>query len=294
MSASHNPAVLSYYSMRRAVGLIALTLPLALASGSILSSLLGPAHALPHPLLERSVSDYYYTSMRDYLVGSLCAIAAFLACSRGYDVHDEIAGYLAGGFTFAVAFFPSFNPRGGPLTALDLRNGYIHTVFAALMFLSLAYFCLFLFRRSTPDQLLTRRKRHRNRIYGACGLVIVVCLVLLVSLTVGASLSGRRPSPALFWCESLALAAFGVAWLTKGKGILRDLPPHHPAPMHAQPLPPNRFRKKQSPMPTLHQPSVPHPFAFFAKGGRPRTRALSCIRAWLQPCRRTSPNEHGL
>jgi hypothetical protein len=230
--APKNPAVLSYYSMRRAVGLIALTLPFALASGSILSSLLGPAHALPHPLLERSISDYYYTSMRDYLVGSLCAIAAFLACSRGYDVHDEITGYLAGFFTFGVAFFPSFNPRG-PLTPLDVRYGYVHTALAALMFLSLAYFCIFLFRKSAPESLLTRRKRHRNRIYGACGLVLVVCIVLMVLLTLGTSLRARRPSPALFWCESIAIAAFGVAWLTKGKGILRDLPqtPVHP---HAQ------------------------------------------------------------
>lgn len=234
-TATHNPAVLSYYSMRRAVGLIALTLPLALASGSILSSLLGPAHALPHPLLERSISDYYYTPMRDYLVGSLCAIAAFLACSRGYDVHDEITGYLAGGFTFGVAFFPSFNPRSGRLTALDIRYGYLHTLFAALMFLVLAYFCIFLFRRSSPDQFRTKRKRHRNRIYVACGLVMFVCIVLILALTFGAALRGHRPSPALFWLESLAIASFGVAWLTKGKGILRDLPQSRHT--HAQPLP---------------------------------------------------------
>jgi hypothetical protein len=213
--------------MRRAVGVIALTLPLALAAGSILSALFSPAHALPHPLVERSISDYYYTSMRDYLVGSLCAIAAFLACSRGYDVHDEIVGYLAGCFTFGVAFFPSFNPHMGHLTPIDVRNGYIHTFFAALMFLSLAYFCFFLFRRSSPTQPLTRRKRHRNRIYGLCGLVIVVSLVLMVSLTVGSVARRRWPSPALFWCESIALASFGVAWLTKGKGILRDLPQTH-------------------------------------------------------------------
>jgi hypothetical protein len=240
-TSAHNPAVLSYYSMRRAVGLIALTLPFALATGSILSSLLGPTHALPRPLLERSISDYYYTSMRDYLVGSLCAIAAFLACSRGYDVQDEITGYLAGLFTFGVAFFPSFDPHGGPVTPLDVRYGYIHTGFAALMFLVLAYFCIFLFRRSAPERPITRQKRHRNRIYGACGLVIVICLFLMISLTLGASLGHRRPSPALFWTEAVALAAFGVAWLTKGKGILRDKPPTHPhnqiQPLPSRPLP---------------------------------------------------------
>ena len=95
-STSTNPVVLSYYAMRRMVGLLALALPFALAAGSILAALLSPGHHLPHPLLERSISDYYYTPMRDFYVGSLCAIAAFLACSRGYDLHDEITGYLAG------------------------------------------------------------------------------------------------------------------------------------------------------------------------------------------------------
>jgi hypothetical protein len=224
---SRNPAVLSYYTMRRAVGLIALTLPLALASGSILASLLGPDHALPHPVLQRTVSDYYYTPMRDYYVGALCAIAAFLASSRGYDRLDEVTGYLAGAFAFGVAFFPSFNPRSTRFSRLDIEFGYIHTVFAGLMFLMLGYICLFLFRKSSPEKPFTRRKQNRNRIYGLCGLTMLVCMFLMVSLTLRAVFERRHPSHWLFWCETLALAAFGVAWLTKGEGILRDRPRNH-------------------------------------------------------------------
>jgi hypothetical protein len=224
---SKNPAVLSYYAMRRAVGLTALTLPFALGLGSILSVLLGPDHALPHPLLQRSISDYYYTPMRDYYVGSLFAIGAFLACSRGYDLLDEITGYLSGAFAFCVALFPSFNPRGTHFTRLDVEFGYIHTAFAASMFLILAYICLFLFRKSSPEKPITRRKRHRNQIYGICGLVMVVCMIVMVSLTIRAIVERRHPSHWLFWCETLALAAFGVAWLTKGEGILRDKPHNH-------------------------------------------------------------------
>jgi hypothetical protein len=224
---SKNPAVLSYYAMRRAVGLTALTLPFALGLGSILSALLGPNHALPHPLLQRSISDYYYTPMRDYYVGSLCAIGAFLACSRGYDLLDEVTGYLAGAFAFGVAFFPSFNPRGTHYTRLDIQFGYIHTAFAALMFLILAYICLFLFRKSSPEKSITRRKRHRNQIYGICGLTMVVCMAIMVSLTIRGIVERRHPSHWLFWCEALALSAFGVAWLTKGEGILRDKPGNH-------------------------------------------------------------------
>lgn len=226
-SISRNPAVLSYYTMRRAVGWIALTLPVGLALGSILSSLLGPRYAMPHPLLQRSLSDYYYTPMRDYLVGSLFAIAAFLACSRGYDRNDEIAGYLAGAFTFGVALCPSVNPRTTTFTKLDVNLGFIHTGFAALMFLSIGYFCLFLFRKSSPEKPFTRRKQGRNRIYGICGLVVIVCMLAMVALTLGALIRRHHASPFLFWFESLALAAFGIAWLTKGEGILKDRPHNH-------------------------------------------------------------------
>jgi hypothetical protein len=224
---SKNPAVLSYYAMRRAVGLIALTLPFALAGGSMLATLLGPSHTLPHPLLQRTVSDYYYTPMRDYYVGALCAIGAFLVLSRGYDRLDEVTGYLAGAFAFGVAFFPAFNPRSARYTPLDIELGYIHTVFAASMFLVLAFICIFLFRKSSPEKPFTRRKRHRNWIYGACGLAMILCMVLMVGLTVKAEFLRRHPSHWLFWCEALALAAFGVAWLTKGEGILRDKPHSH-------------------------------------------------------------------
>lgn len=210
--------------MRRAVGFIALSLPVALACGNLLIKLLGPSHALPNPLIERSISDYYHTPMHDYLVGSLCAIAVFLVCSRGYDLADEITGYLAGLFTFGVAIFPSVDPGTDIYTPLQVEIGFIHTGFAALMFLMLAFSCLVLFRRSSPHAPITRRKRHRNRIYAACGFIILVCMFLMVAFTLNAWARAMRPSGLLFWCESLALAAFGVAWLTKGEGILRDKP----------------------------------------------------------------------
>jgi UDP-N-acetylmuramyl pentapeptide phosphotransferase/UDP-N-acetylglucosamine-1-phosphate transferase len=226
-STSTNPVVLSYYAMRRMVGLLALALPFALAAGSILAALLSPDHHLPHPVLERSISDYYYTPMRDLYVGSLCAISAFLACSRGYDLHDEITGYLAGVCALGVACFPPFNPRSSRFTHGDFVFGLVHTAFAALMYLMLAYVCIFLFRKSSPAKPFTRRKRDRNRIYAACGLIMVACMIAMVSLTIRSVIERRHPSPWLFWCEALALGAFGVAWLTKGEGFMRDKRHNH-------------------------------------------------------------------
>jgi hypothetical protein len=210
--------------MRRMVGVLALALPFALAGGSILVALLLSGH-LPHPLLQRSISDYYYTPMRDLYVGSLCAIAAFLACSRGYDLHDEVTGYLAGVCAVGVACVPSFNPRSSRYTPEDFALGLTHTAFAALMYLMLAYICIFQFRKSSPEKPLTRRKRERNKIYAASGLITVVCMMAMVSLTLLTTVERRHPSHWLFWCEALANCAFGIAWLTKGEGFMRDKRP---------------------------------------------------------------------
>ncbi len=223
-AATRNPAILSYHTLRRVVGIVALSLPFVLSGGVILLSLAGPGHALPRPLLQLSISDYYYTPMGTCYVGGLCVIAAFLMCSRGYDRLDEMAGYLAGLFALGVALFPSENPYSAWYSKLDVEIGYVHTAFAALMFLAIAFFCLFLFPRSSPHARLTRRKQHRNRVYAACGGVIVACIVVMVIFTVESVADWPRPAHSLLGCESLALIAFGVAWLTKGEGLLRDKP----------------------------------------------------------------------
>lgn len=229
-AAPRNPAVLSYHAMRRMVGIIALLLPFVLAGGTILISLAGPRHALPDPLLQRSISDYRYTAMGGCYVGSLCAIAAFLMCARGYDLTDEITGYLAGALALGVALCPSVNPRDPVHLPLQLELNTVHTVFAAQMFLVLAYFCLFLFRKSSPGKSRTRRKQHRNAVYAVCGTVILVCDAVMVSLNLEGAARILKPFNPLLTCESLALIAFGVAWLTKGNGILRDRPHNHVQP----------------------------------------------------------------
>lgn len=222
-----NPAVLSHYTMLRMVGIIALLLPFVLASGAIVLALIGPGHALPHPILQRSISDYRYTPMGSCLVGGICVIAAFLMCTRGYDWSDEITGYLAGIFALGVALCPSEDPRIAFHTRLEIELNTVHTVFAALMFLALAYFCLVLFRRSSPGAGRTRRKRHRNALYAVCGVVILFCNAVMVGVNIKGAARLLAPVDPLLSCESLALMAFGAAWLTKGKGILRDRPHNH-------------------------------------------------------------------
>ena len=93
-----DPLVISYLGLRKVVGIIGLALPFALAFGRIFLQ----GHGI-----EGSISCYYYTVMRNVLVGSLCAIGVFLMSCQGYDRKDEIAGYLASVFAIGVALFPT-------------------------------------------------------------------------------------------------------------------------------------------------------------------------------------------
>jgi hypothetical protein len=218
-----NPAVLSYNNMRRAVGIIALALPFLLSLGDIFLSLIGPGHALPRPLFESCISNYYYTVTGRFLVGGLCAIAMFLASCQGYDRNDEITGYLACIFALGVAFFPTTDPSVDPSSFAKAVSN-VHLISAALLFLTLAYFCLFLFRKTSAGKRPTRRKLMRNTVYTICGWTIIGSIVVMTSLNIPTVRSFLAPINPLFDFESLALFAFGLAWLTKGNGFLPDNP----------------------------------------------------------------------
>jgi hypothetical protein len=207
-----DPVVLSYLALRKAVGWIAVGLPFAL----VIPWWIFRSHLLP-----TSISGYYYTGMRNLFEGSLCAIAMFNLCCRGYDWKDEIAGILSAFFALGVAFFPT--RRDGIVPTLHQQLvGNAHLVFASLLFLTLAYFCLFLFRMTATNVRLTRKKLQRNQVYTVCGWLIVASLasILLFKVAKRPYLFGRLG--AMFCFETIALFAFGFAWLVKGETILKD------------------------------------------------------------------------
>ena len=206
-----DPALLSYFALRKAVGGIALGLPFAVAIPWFLYS-----HTL-----EGSISGYYYTGMRNLFEGSICAIAVFQLFCRGYDISDEIAGILSGVFALGVAFCPTTPEHGA--TPFQEQVGTAHYIFAGLLFSTLAVFCLVLFRMSAKGHELTPRKRLRNGVYAACGLVILASLaaiLLLVKVFNVTVLFGGLGT--IFFFETTSLLAFGVAWLIKGGTLLTD------------------------------------------------------------------------
>jgi hypothetical protein len=199
--------VMSYLGLRRAVGVVAVALPFVLLAGKLL---------IDGPGLPGSISAYYYTSMRNVLVGLLFMQGTFLLSYR-YDRRDTVAAAIAGVAVIGVALFPTqpTNP-----TPVDVAIGIVHLVCATTFFLTTAWISLFLFTLSSGSP--TRRKLQRNVVYRVAGIVILVCLVLQVAadnLLPRAIVDAVHP---VFWLESLAIIAFGVSWLVKGETVLRD------------------------------------------------------------------------
>jgi hypothetical protein len=201
----------SYLYLRRAIGLIGVALPAVLIIGKLLIQGGG---------LQDSISSYFYTDMRGVFVGSMCAVGAFLLSYRGYDVIDDVAGNLAGLAAIGLALFPTA-PGDPSSTAAFI--GLLHLVFASIFFLTIAFFAIVLFRR-TSEMGPTERKLQRNRLYLTCGVVIIACLLAIAGVHqfLGDAIAGLHPE---LWLETIAVMSFGVAWLTKGEAILGDVLP---------------------------------------------------------------------
>lgn len=208
---SEDVLVHSYLYLRRAIGVIGTALPAVLIIGKLIVQGGG---------LQDSISSYFYTDLRGVFVGSMCAVGAFLLSYRGYDVIDDVAGNLAGIAAIGVGLFPTA-PADPDRTAVVI--GVLHLVFASIFFLTIAFFAIFLFRR-TSEMGPTERKLQRNRVYLTCGVLIIACLlaIAVVHQWFDAATAGLHPE---LWLESVAVMAFGVAWLTKGEAILGDVLP---------------------------------------------------------------------
>lgn len=195
----------SYLALRNAIGWIGILLPFVLIGGMFL--------IFNGKVIQKTISQYYHTGMRDVFVGSICAIALFLFFYKGYNKWENRAGTLAGFFAIGIAWFPT--TQAGPL---DLP-GNIHLICASSFFMILAGFSLFFFTMGRPHPTL--RKVKRNKIYVICGIIMLACLVSIV-IFFNFFQSGNPDSYFVFWAETVALIAFGVSWITKGGTLYPD------------------------------------------------------------------------
>lgn len=202
-----NDQIISYYALRILIGATGILLPLLLIIGNLVAN-----NTLQ---IEFSVSDYYDNSTAgDILVGVLFVLGFFLMTYKGYDKIDSRAANLGCVFALGVALFPT--------TSTNHIVHIMHFVFAVLLFSVFIFFSVYLFRKTNPNTARTRQKDKRNRVYLACGIVMIACIVgiaigMLWLETVSATYH------LVFWFESLALIAFGVSWVVKAEFLfLKD------------------------------------------------------------------------
>lgn len=209
---AHNALVFSYLTLRKVLGILGIALPIIVAVGAWIIFQTG---------LQRSISDYYYTGMRNVFVGSLWATAFFLLAYKGYGRLDGLLGNVGCVAAVAITIFPTTpdNP-----TELAKLIGAFHLLAGTVFFGTLIIFSLFRFTLTDPKGQPSPEKLKRNTIYRVCGVIMLACIVLS-ALYLGLPLIGVEflsGSNLVFWLEAVALVAFGVSWLTKGEAILQD------------------------------------------------------------------------
>lgn len=199
--------LISYLSLRKAVGWLAISLVPVMVLGDML---LGHTH-----YIRVSLSAYYHSSMRNEFVGIICSIAMFLFSYNGYSKRDSISSKLAGVFALCIALLPTSDTND----KTDLISK-AHYITSGVFFVILAYMSVFLFTKTSGN--MTSQKRKRNKVYRVCGIVMALAMIGVpidgipaVHRLVGAC----KPTLIL---ECIALVSFGVSWLTKGEFILED------------------------------------------------------------------------
>ena len=218
---SQNTLVMSYRAQRQFLGYLGVALPLSLWLSSTRAN-------VP---LEPSISDYYYTDMRDLLVGILCGIGFFLITYRGYPakpgerITDRQVSFFAGLGALGVAFFPVQRAQQAICDAVSTpaalisQENLVHFGSATLFFIATAIFCLHFFPKgeNTPDgKPVWSRRRYAYSLYGVA---IVFALVMLFRYEFSDCQTrlGFDKIHYVFWWESIAVVGFALAWLTKGK-----------------------------------------------------------------------------
>lgn len=211
-----NEFVISYLKLRKSIGWLGLLMPIIVRWGAKLFENI-PSHD--------SISAYYYTSMRDVFVGILAATGVFLFCYRGPDRQDNILTNIAGLCAVGIALLPTapiYHERISErydTTSLECYSNHgplgFHIYVVAAFFLIISYLTIFRFRKLSRS-FMTTQKLKRNKIYVACGIVMVLMLVAIVVIK---ALNQGWP---IFLPETVAIVAFGIAWLVKGQAILKD------------------------------------------------------------------------
>jgi hypothetical protein len=198
--------------LRVGVGVIGILLPIVLPLGNLLFA---EARGLPTAgWWPESMSGSYYTSTRNLFVGGLCALGVFLIGYR-YSRREDLFSTVAGVSAIGVALCPT-SPLGP--TVFQREIGWLHYVFAGVLLVALAMFCLVSFRDQTnsPDP-------RAKRLYYWAGVTILIAVALALVLGL-AHVGARALITPVYLAEWVSVWAFGAAWLYAALDLHRNPP----------------------------------------------------------------------
>ena len=220
--ASH--IVETYFYLRAGLGAIAIALPFVLWLGG--KTLLDIA---PQP----SISAYYFTDLRDVLVGALCAVGLALLIYKGFSRTEDWLLNSAGVLIVGVALFPTdparllrcFPPCPAQCvpyaSALDrtadvlIRSG-LHEYFAIGFFLAIGSVCIFCSQRTLhliANPALRKTYRWVYKLLGVAmwALPLATAAWLRLSPQAGSDCADRTE----FWVEAAGVWVFAAYWWLK-------------------------------------------------------------------------------
>ncbi|MBK6699579.1 MAG: hypothetical protein IPG55_06695 [Saprospiraceae bacterium] len=219
----NNHLVISYIALRNLIGFSGMLLPIVLV-------LFNDCNLLC------SISHYYYSEAGDILVGFMVLIGTFLFTYNGYGGIWEKLCYVFAGLGALCA---GLCPPSHELVCIDSLE-QIHTTInlkllgnfhlpGAAIFLSLSAF-ITLYYFTKRDQITPivkdkswRNKNKRNIVYYICGTIMVLSLIILaVYLKISKNINFPQFYSFVFIFETIAVWAFGIAWLTKGQTFFND------------------------------------------------------------------------
>lgn len=211
--------IFTYRRIRRAIGYLGISLPILLVGFSLISYFQTP--------VQPSISHYYYTHLREFFTGTLCAVGLFLIRYKGHGnvsiwKNDNLLTNIAGIMALGVAFFPTNLDDNDLKTkiytlipATEAWLGWLHYAFAALLFLILALLAINVFTIGQKNETRSPKSiLNENNIYKACGYSIIIFVVLV---PISENLKWFKYSTLVL--EALSLFAFGIAWLIKGRAL---------------------------------------------------------------------------
>lgn len=208
----YRPCLATYFNLRAALGLIALTFPILLVIGGIITG----GAVMP------SISDYYFSPMRDLVVGALVAIGLFLInyqdardSNRSYNMNARLSGLASIG----LAIFPNQPHSEGIET-------FVHAVMNDQVSVALHFLCSFVFLTTLTVfcfvQFTRGLSNAQARLYRYCGwgLVIIGVSASFVSFVRSFDWFGAREFVEtynlIFWMETAGIWVFCIAWIAKG------------------------------------------------------------------------------